>query len=397
MAADDRDARKPGGARRHGTIKPQRPAANAAPIGRAAGESVPPPARAHRRLRYTCDVMLDARAQHLLKTLVERYIAEGEPVGSRALSKYSGLELSPATVRNVMADLEELGFIASPHTSAGRVPTPKGYRFFVDSLLVVQRLGESEIHRLEEELVAERPTELVSAAANLLSQLTQFAGVVATPKRRDPSFRHLEFLRLAERRVLLIVVTPDGDVQNRLLHTERAYSQVELTEATNYFNHNFAGKPFAEIRQRLAADLKALREDIAQLMAAAVDAGEGPLAGGDTVVVAGERNLFASGELVSSVDRLKRLFEVFERKTSLIHLLDVSQRSHGVQIFIGGESGLVPLDEMSVVTAPYEADGRVIGTVGVIGPTRMAYERVIPIVDVTARLLSNALDKKLGD
>jgi heat-inducible transcriptional repressor len=340
--------------------------------------------------------MLDARAQHLLKTLVERYIADGEPVGSRALSRYSGLDLSPATVRNVMADLEEMGFISSPHTSAGRVPTPKGYRFFVDSLLVVQALAAAEIHRLEEELVADRPTELVSAAANLLSQLTHFAGVVATPKRRDASFRHLEFLRLSERRVLLIVVTPEGDVQNRILHTERSYTQVELTEATNYFNQNFAGKPFGEIRGRLAADLKALREDIAALMSAAVEAGEGCLAEGDSVVVAGERNLL-SGELVGNVDRLKRLFELFEQKTSLIHLLDASQRSHGVQIYIGGESGLVPLDEMSIVTAPYEADGRVIGTLGVIGPTRMAYERVIPIVDVTARLLSNALDKKLGD
>jgi heat-inducible transcriptional repressor len=340
--------------------------------------------------------MLDARAQHLLKTLVERYIAEGDPVGSRALSRFSGLELSPATVRNVMADLEEMGFIASPHTSSGRIPTPKGYRFFVDSLMVVQTLEQVEIHRLEEEFTAERPAELVSAAANLLSQLTHFAGVVAIPKRRDASFRHLEFLRLSERRVLLIVVTPEGDVQNRILHTERSYTQVELTEATNFFNQHFVGKPFGEIRTRLAAELKALREDIASLMTAAVEAGEGALNEAEGVVVAGERNLL-SGELVGNVDRLKRLFEMFERKTSLIHLLDVSQRSQGVQIYIGGESGLVPLDEMSVVTAPYEVDGRVIGTLGVIGPTRMAYERVIPIVDVTAKLLSNALDKQLAD
>ncbi|HVE49792.1 MAG TPA: heat-inducible transcriptional repressor HrcA [Casimicrobiaceae bacterium] len=342
--------------------------------------------------------MLDPRAQHLLKTLVERYIVEGEPVGSRALSKYSGLELSAATVRNVMADLEEMGFIASPHTSAGRIPTPKGYRFFVDSLLVVQQLAIGDLHRLEEELVAERPAELVAAAANLLSQLTHFAGVVATPGRRDASFRHLEFLRLSDRRVLLIIVSLDGDVQNRILHTERAYTQVELTEATNFFNQSFAGRPFNEIRARLAAELKALREDIAALMSAAVEAGEGALNTPDNVVVAGERNLFSADGLVSNVDRLKRLFDMFEQKTSLIHLLDVSQRSHGVQIYIGGESGLVPLDEMSVVTAPYEVDGRVMGTLGVIGPTRMAYERVIPIVDVTARLLSNALDKQqLGD
>ena len=334
--------------------------------------------------------MLDARARHLLKSLVERYIAEGQPVGSRALSRVSGLELSPATIRNVMADLEELGYIASPHTSAGRVPTPKGYRFFVDSLLVVQPLHEIEIHRLEGELTAERPTELVATAATLLSQLTRFAGVVAVPRRRDAAFRHLEFLRLSDHRVLLIIVTPEGEVQNRVLHTARPYTQAELVEATNLFNQQFAGLPLSEVRNRLAAELRKVREDVASLMSAAVEAGEGAIANAESVVVAGERNLF-SGELVSSMDRLKRLFEVFEQKTSLMHLLDVSQQAQGVQIYIGGESGLVPLDEMSVVTAPYEVEGQVIGTVGVVGPTRMAYERVIPIVDVTAKLLSNAL------
>jgi heat-inducible transcriptional repressor len=340
--------------------------------------------------------MLDARAQHLLKTLVERYILEGEPVGSRALSKYSGLDLSAATVRNVMADLEELGYVASPHTSAGRVPTPKGYRFFVDSLMVVRPLESVEVSRLEGELVAERPSELAAAAANLLSQLTHFAGVVAVPKRRDAAFRHLEFLRLSDHRVLLIIVTPEGDVQNRVLHTERPFSQFELAEATNFLNQHFAGVPFHEIRARLAAELRALREDIATLMTVAVDAGAGALAEGDALVVAGERNLL-SGGFASSMERLKRLFEVFEQKTSLVHLLDISQHAQGVQIYIGGESGLVPLDEMSVVTAPYEVEGRVIGTLGVIGPTRMAYERVIPIVDVTAKLLSNALAHKLSD
>jgi heat-inducible transcriptional repressor len=341
--------------------------------------------------------MLDARAQHLLKTLVERYIADGEPVGSRSLSRVSGLELSPATIRNVMADLEEMGFIASPHTSAGRIPTPKGYRFFVDSLMVVQTLAEGEIHRLEGELTAERPGELVATAAQMLSQLTRFAGVVAVPKRREATFRHLEFLRLSDRRVLLIVVMPDGDVQNRILHTERAYTQAELAEATSLINQHVAGRPLAELRARLADELRALREDIARLMAAAVEAGAGALEEGESVVVAGERNLLASGELVGSVDRLKRLFEIFEQKTSLIHLLDVAQKAEGVRIYIGGESGLVPLDEMSAVTAPYTVQGRVIGTLGVIGPTRMAYERIIPIVDVTAKLLSNALTRELAD
>lgn len=341
--------------------------------------------------------MLDPRAQHLLKTLVERYVAEGQPVGSRALSRHSGLELSPATIRNVMADLEDMGLIASPHTSAGRVPTPRGYRFFVDSLMVVKPLHEVEIHRLEGELAADRPQQIVSAAASLLSQLTQFAGVVVTPKRREAAFRHLEFMRLSEKRVLLIIVANDGDVQNRILHTDRSYTSTQLTEATNFFNQNFAGQPLATVRTRMADELRALRDDIAGLMKAAVDAGEGALAEGEALVVTGERNLLNAEDLASNMQRLRRLFDLFEQKTSLLHLLDVSQRAQGVQIYIGGESGLVPLDECSVVTASYEVNGQVIGTLGVIGPTRMAYERVIPIVDVTAKLLSNALSRELAD
>ncbi len=341
--------------------------------------------------------MLDHRAQHLLKTLVERYVAEGQPVGSRVLSKQSGLELSPATIRNVMADLEELGYIASPHTSAGRIPTPKGYRFFIDSLMVVQPLEDVEIHRLEGEFVADRPQQLVSAAASLLSQLTHFAGVVMTPKRREASFRHLEFLRLSERRVLLIIVTSEGDVQNRILHTDRPYTQSQLVEATNFFNRHYAGQPFAALRGLLADELKSLREDIVGLMAAAVEVGGAALREGEELVVTGEKNLLSASDLASNMDRLRRLFDLFEQKTSLLHLLDVSQRAQGVQIYIGGESGLVPLDECSVVTAAYEMDGKVIGTLGVIGPTRMAYERVIPIVDVTAKLLSNALTQQMTD
>jgi heat-inducible transcriptional repressor len=341
--------------------------------------------------------MLDARASYLLKTLVERYIVEGQPVGSRVLSRQPGLELSPATIRNVMADLEELGYIASPHTSAGRVPTPKGYRFFVDSLMVMKPLEQVEIVRLEGELTADRPQQLISAAATLLSQLTRFAGVVMTPKRREASFRHIEFLQLSARRVLLIIVTSEGDVQNRILHTDRPYSHAQLVEATNFFNQHYAGQPYGAVRSLLAEELKTLREDVVGLMSAAVEAGGAALSEGEALVVTGEKNLLAAADLASDMDRLRRLFELFEQKTSLLHLLDLSQRAQGVQIYIGGESGLVPLDECSVVTAPYELDGRVIGTLGVIGPTRMAYERVIPIVDITAKLLSNALTHQLND
>jgi heat-inducible transcriptional repressor len=341
--------------------------------------------------------MLDSRAQHLLKTLIERYIADGQPVGSRVLSRQSGLELSPATIRNVMADLEEMGFIASPHTSAGRVPTSRGYRFFVDSLLVVKPLEEGEIDELQGHFQADRPQILVNAAAQMLSQLTHFAGVVATPRRREASFRHIEFLRLSDRRVLLILVTPEGDVQNKILHVDRAYTQPQLLEASNFFNQHYAGQPLHTIRTLLADELRKLRQGMVELMTAAVDAGDAALAETDGLVVSGEKNLLHAEDLASNMGRLRSLFEVFEQRTSLLHLLDVSQRAQGVHLFIGGESGMAPLDECSVITAPYEVDGQIVGTLGVIGPTRMAYERVIPIVDVTAKLLSNALTQQLSD
>lgn len=338
--------------------------------------------------------MLDKRAQILLKTLVERYIAEGQPVGSRTLSKYSGLDLSPATIRNVMSDLEEMGFISSPHTSAGRIPTPLGYRFFVDTLLVTRPLQSGEIHRLEGQLQPDNPQRAIQSASNLLSQLTHFAGVVMTPRRRAVSFRHIEFLRLSERRVLLIVVTPEGDVQNRILFTEHDYSQSELVEAGNYINQNYAGRSFEDVRQHLHQELREIRHDMIMLMTAALDVGDKAVSeSNEEYVISGERNLLEVSELSHDMKRLRQLFELFEKKTSLLQILDVSLRGQGVQIFIGGESGFSTPDEVSVVTAPYKVDGEVVGTVGVIGPTRMAYDRVVPIVDVTAKLLSSALSQ----
>jgi heat-inducible transcriptional repressor len=338
--------------------------------------------------------MLDRRAQMLLKALVERYIVEGEPVGSRALSRYSGLDLSPATIRNVMADLEQLGFVASPHTSAGRVPTNRGYRFFVDTLLTVKELNRVEISQLEVNLHPDHPQRLISAASQLLSDLTHFAGVVVANKRKTPAFRHIEFLALSDKRVLLIIVTPEGDVQNRILFTEKTYTPSELTTAANFLNQNYAGLTFDEIRGRIHAEMKQLREDMTQLMTAALEAGSEALSQSTDYVVSGERNLLDSHDLASNMSRLRELFELFETKTLLMQILELSTRAQGVQIFIGGESGIAPLDECSVVTAPYEVDGQVIGTVGVVGPTRMAYERVIPIVDITAKLLSSALSQQ---
>ena len=337
---------------------------------------------------------LNDRAQILLKTLVERYISDGQPVGSRALARFSGLDLSPASIRNIMADLEEFGFIASPHTSAGRVPTPRGYRFFVDTLLKVRPLDQVEIHQLEDQLQPDNTQKLVSQASHLLSDLTRFAGVVMTPKRRSAAFRHLEFLSLSEKRILLIIVAPDGDVQNRIISTDRSYSASELSEAANFLNQNFSGLTFDQIKPRIHDDLRKLREEMTQLMTRALDAGTEVMSrNSEDYVLSGEHNLLHVHDLSSNVASLRRLFDMFESRTGLLQLLDTSSRAQGVQIFIGGESGLVPLDECSVVTAPYEVDGQVVGTVGVIGPTRMAYERVIPIVDITAKLLSSALSQ----
>ncbi len=336
--------------------------------------------------------MLNQRAQILLKTLVERYISEGHPVGSRSLSKFSGLDLSPATIRNVMADLEEMGFVTSPHTSSGRVPTPQGYRLFVDSLLVVKPLDSIEIHHLEDQLPPNNPSRLINMASELLSELTHFAGVVATPKRSSTVFRYIEFMTLSEKRVLLIIVTPEGDVQNRVLFTDRIYTQTELVEAANFINQNYAGCALSEVRSRLKNELKKLHLDMTNLMTAAIEAGsEAIIESNETMVVTGERRLLDVQDLSSNMASLRKLFSLFERKTALLRLLDFSRQAQGVQIFIGGESGALTLDEFSVVTAPYEVDGKIVGTVGVVGPTRMAYERVIPIVDVTAKLLSSAL------
>ncbi|RCS58349.1 heat-inducible transcriptional repressor HrcA [Parvibium lacunae] len=342
--------------------------------------------------------MLDPRARILLNTLIERYIADGQPVGSRSLSKLSGLDLSPATIRNVMADLEEMGLIASPHTSAGRVPTARGYRLFVDALLTVDPRqspqAEAILARLGQDLPAlqpDTPHNVMAQAAGLLSSLSQFAGVVVAT-RQSPVFKHIEFLPIADKRILLIIVTPEGDVQNRLLLTEQPYSPAQLVEAANYLNQHFAGLPFEAIRDRLQGELMSLRQDMMQLMQAAVVVGSETLhRHQETVLIAGERNLLNVGELTANVESLRRLFDLFEQKAKLLQLLESGSNAQGVQIFIGGESDVVPVEQLSVITAPYEVDGQIVGTLGVIGPTRMAYERVIPIVDITAKLLTHAL------
>jgi heat-inducible transcriptional repressor len=339
---------------------------------------------------------MDERAKTLLKTLVERYIAEGQPVGSRTLSRASGLDLSPATIRNVMADLEELGLIASPHTSAGRVPTPRGYRLFVDTMLTARPPDIDQVIAGEarEHLRPDQPQRVIANAANLLSNLSSFVGVVSAP-RKPSVFRHIEFLRLGERRVLVIIVSPDGDVQNRVIFTAQDYSQGQLVEATNYLNEHYGGLTLEEVRAKLKTEIEQLRGEIAALMQAAVDAGSEAMAEShEQVVVSGERNLLTVQDFGHDLGSLRKLFDLFEQKTQLMRLLETSSRAEGVRIYIGGESGVVPYEELSVVTAPYEVDGQVVGTLGVIGPTRMAYDRMIQIVDITARLVSNALSSK---
>ena len=336
--------------------------------------------------------MLNERARILLKTLVECYIDEGQPIGSRTLAKQTGLNLSPASIRNIMSDLEEGGYIVSPHTSAGRVPTTKGYRLFVDTLLTVKPLGYPDMSQLEARLVPDDPQRLVNSASKLLSELTQFAGVVVAPHRRQQTFRQIEFIRLSEKRILLIIVTPEGEVQNRVLIADRPYTEGQLTEAANFFNRHFGGQSFEVARSRLVQELTDLQSDISRLMQAAVQAGSEALGqNAPDYVISGEVNLLRTPDLATNMDRLRQLFNMFERKTDLMQLLDMGHQAGGVQLFIGAESGVSPLDECSVIAAPYEVDGQIVGTLGVIGPTRMAYERVIPIVDITARLLSNAL------
>jgi len=335
--------------------------------------------------------MIDERARSILKTLVERYITDGSPVGSRALSKWSTLDLSPATIRNVMADLEELRLVVSPHTSAGRVPTPQGYRMFVDSLLTVKPLAIDVQAALSGGIQREDPNRVLSKAVNLLSSLSSFAGVITAPKKAA-LFRHVEFLSLSDRKVLLIIVTPDGDVQNRILIVEKPYTQSELSMAANFFNQHFAGLSFQQAKQRLSEELHQISQDISKLMQAAVNAGtESEESQTDGVLVSGERKLLDVSDLSTDMDRLKKMFGVFEQRTALLRLLESSNRAEGVQIFIGGDSSLVPMEEMSVISAPYQVNGEVVGTLGVIGPTRMAYERLIPIVDITSRLVSSAL------
>jgi len=355
----------------------------------------------------TRDETLNERAQQLLRVLIENYIRDGQPVGSRVLSRDSGLSLSSATIRNVMADLEELGFVASPHTSAGRVPTDKGYRFFVDTLLHVRPLDNDAVSEIRRQFdtVQDGSKALVAAASQLLSSVTSLAGVVTLPRSQQASVTQIEFVALSESRVLVVLVFNDREVQNRIIQLERYYSPDELKRAANFLNEQVRGRTLGQVRQEILRQIQEAHEHMNQLMVDAISVAQkvfdvNPASSGGTggeerleYLIAGETNLMGAAAM-SNVERLRRLFEAFNEKRDFLNLLDHSLKAEGVQIFIGHESGYQVLDDCSVITAPYAAGDSVMGVLGVIGPTRMAYERVIPIVDMTAKLLGAALNSR---
>ena len=340
------------------------------------------------------ETKVSERAQHFLKALIERYIRDGQPVGSRTLAKDAGLELSPATIRNVMADLEDLGLVSSPHTSAGRIPTVTGFRMFIDSLLTVQDLKAREVERMRSNLMqSSDPAGMLVSASQLLSGVTHMAGIVTVPRRERATFRQIEFLPLSNHRVLAILVTHDGEVHNNILHTHRDFTRSELDQAANFLNHSFSGQDMATVRQRVLEELNEARQHFDQTMTQALEmAGEvvDVSESKEDCVIAGQTNLMEFADL-ASLERLRKLFDAFTEKREILHLLDQFQHAQGVQIYIGDESGYQLLNGCSVVTAPYQVNDQVVGMLGVIGPTRMNYERVIPIVDVTAKILGAAL------
>ncbi|HET7358811.1 MAG TPA: heat-inducible transcriptional repressor HrcA [Rhodanobacteraceae bacterium] len=339
---------------------------------------------------------LDPRARHLLRTLIAQYLMDGEPVGSRTLARSSGLDVSPATIRNIMADLEEIGLVASPHTSAGRIPTPRGLRLFVDSLIELKPLPREEMARMQRELPRRPATahDLLDSASTLLSAVTHFVGVVTVPRQADFPLRHIDFVPLADARVLVILVFADNQVQNRVVQLAQPLPGAALEQAANYLNSHFAGLRLDDIRAQLLMELRATGSEMNRLLSHAVELAAASFAPGGEgdVLVSGQTNLMGLQDL-ADMDRLRSLFDAFQRKRDLLQLMEVCARAPGVRLFIGEESGFSALDGCSVVTASYGAGGRVLGAVGVIGPTRMAYDRVIPVVQATAGLLSDALNR----
>ncbi len=339
---------------------------------------------------------LDPRARNLLRTLISQYLSEGQPIGSRTLARSSGLDVSPATIRNIMSDLEEVGLVAAPHTSAGRIPTARGLRMFVDSLIQLQPLDEAELEKLQREM-PESPADtrdLLGNVSNLLSAVTHFVGVVTVPRNADFALRHLEFMGLSENRVLVILVFSDNQVQNRIIQLKQPLTSHQLEQASNYLNHRYAGQQIDQIRGQLLRELRETGSELNGMLKHAVEVATGAFAPSDVadMMVSGQTNLMGVGEF-ADMGRLRELFEAFQRKSDLLALLERCSEAPGVRLFIGEESGLAPLDGCTLVSATYGVEGKVLGALGVIGPTRMAYQRVIPVVQATAELLSKALNR----
>ena len=341
--------------------------------------------------------IINDRAQSLLKTLVERYIHDGQPVGSRTLANDSAMKLSPATIRNVMHDLEELGLVNSPHTSAGRIPTARGYRVFVDNLLTVKPLEKGTIKNIHQELSSEEDHDvLIERASSLLSGVTQMAGVVMLPRKGNAILRHIEFLPLSGNRVLVIMVVNEEEVQNRVIHTGRTYTEAELLQTANFLNAEYVGHDLSQIREQIVKSMQQSRDAMTQIMQTAVEMTDQVMESSrrhDDFIMAGQTNLMSYAEM-GDMDKLKQLFDAFNTKRDVLHILDQSIHAEGMQVFIGEESGYSVFDDCSVVTSPYRSDNQVVGVLGIIGPTRMAYDRVIPIVDMTAKLLGSLLSSK---
>ncbi len=332
---------------------------------------------------------MDNRYRKLLKTLIEQYVIEGQPIGSKAIAECSKLDISAATVRNVMSELEDMGMVKSPHTSAGRIPTIKGYRFFVDTLLTVESMKMHEVKYIKNALGNGTPGKIINQAANLLSSLSKFAGVVSTTRKRK-SFKQLEFLKLSETNVLLIFVTPDGEVLNKIFNLDKNYSQAQLQQAANYITNKFSGLSFEQVKREIILELSQHRDDLGELLKKIVDEGNAVLdETEESVVISGQDHLFDLTELSENASKLRSLYKMLAQKTQIVNLLEsICSNAKGVRVFIGGESSLMPEDCLSVVASPCIVNGKVVGSLGVIGPTRMEFQRVVPIVDVTARLVS---------
>lgn len=335
---------------------------------------------------------MDTRSQQLLKVLISQHIADGAPVGSKTLSSHAEVDLSPASIRNIMKTLEDQGFISSPHTSAGRIPTKKGYRYFVDTLLTFKEPTVQEINLISEKM--NNMQNVSNTIADTLSSLTHHAGLILIPKLKKNTFKHIEFINLSSNQILAILVTSDGQVMNKILKVDKDYSSHELVEISNYFTKNYSGLTIEESFEKIAKEINETKKRMYDLMQSAMD-NSNPN-NYENIFISGKENLIDNEELAKDLGSLKKIIQIFDKKNTLMDLLEKSQNSSGVQIFIGEESGYHGLDECSIITSPYEVDGEVIGSLGVIGPTRMAYERVIPIVDITAKLLSlNNHQKKI--